>query len=521
MILWIILAVMTVMAVLVVLVPLSRRREGDEAPVVSDASDTAVYKDQLKEVKSDFDRGLLAKSEAESARAEVARRLLKAAGSVDGEVNSAKNSSALVRKLASGFTLVGIPAFALGLYLLYGTPGLPNQPFAERQAPDPTTSVAEADTTKLLIARAEEHLKNNPDDVRGWEILAPIYTRLRRFSDASYALKKVMTLSGGAPKATADYGESLILGNRGEVPPQALEVFNRLLETNPTMPRPLHYIALADAQAGRLKQAAKKWRALLISNPQDAPWRADIERLAAQAEKETIAPGSSTPVPQSAGTVNAPPASQLPALSNEQLNAGNSMDAGARQRMIVAMVQRLSDRLAKNGGSIEEWINLASTQNVLGKTAKANAALASAETAFAANPKALEQLKNARTQLGLGGAVTATAPTPSPSANSQVANLPQDSRAPALDAEQMKAGRSMDAKSRQQMIVSMVKRLSDRLAENGGSIGEWIRLARTQKVLGNNADAKAALASAEVAYADKPQALEQLKNARLQLGIER
>ncbi len=532
MILWIILAVMTVVAVLAVLVPLSRQREGEEVPVASKASDTAVYKDQLKEVKSDFDRGLLAESEAKAAHAEVARRLLKAAGSVesDAKINTDKNASVWLRKLTSGVTIVGIPALALGLYMVYGSPGLPGQPFAEREAPGAPTSVAQSNSTRLLIARAEEHLKNNPDDIRGWEILAPIYSRLRRFSDASYALKRVMDLSGNGPKAAADYGESLILGNRGEVPPEALEVFNNLLKSNPKMPRPLHYIALADAQAGRLKEAAKKWRALLVSNPQDAPWRADIERLATQAEKEAsktsssstpaIAPATPSAATPSAGNVNTPQNKQLPALSDEQLNAGNAMDEGSRQRMIVAMVKRLSDRLAKDGGSVEEWINLAQTQNVLGKTAQAKAALASAETAFAAKPQALEQLKNVRAQLGLGGSVTATVPSSSPPSESEVASLEQDSRLPALDAETMNAARSMDEKSRQQLIISMVKRLSDRLAENGGSVGEWIKLARTQNVLGKTADAKAALASAEIAYADKPQALEQLKNARLQLGIE-
>jgi len=196
------------------------------------------------------------------------------------------------------------------------------------------------------------------------------------------------------------------------------------------------------------------------------------------------------------------------------------MDEGSRQKMIEAMVKRLSDRLAENGGSVEEWINLARTQNVLGRTAQAKTALASAETAFADKPQALEQLKNARAQLGLGGSTTATAPSSSPPSDSEVASLSQDSSLPALDAETMSAARSMDEKSRQQMIVSMVKRLSDRLAENGGSVGEWIKLARTQKVLGKTADAKAALASAEIAYADKPQALEQIKSARLQLGIE-
>jgi len=59
MILWIILAIMTVIAVLAVLIPLARHRAENEA---EDASDVAVYKDQLNEVKQDFDRGLIAET---------------------------------------------------------------------------------------------------------------------------------------------------------------------------------------------------------------------------------------------------------------------------------------------------------------------------------------------------------------------------------------------------------------------------------------------------------------------------
>ncbi len=524
MILWIILAVMTVIAVLVILIPLLRQGEGVDT---TDASDVDVYKDQLKEVKQDFDRGVIAESEAEGARAEIARRLLKAADSVSDNTGSSVGSGGWVTKATSVFAIALIPAFSLGIYLLKGTPDLPGQPFAERQNLPSSTTVAQEDTAQLLITRAEEHLAKNPDDIRGWQILAPIYTRLRRFSDATFALKKVMVLSGNKPDATADYGESLIMGNRGEVSAQALVVFKELLKTNPNMPRPLHYIALADAQAGRLKEAAAKWRSLLASNPQDAPWRADIERLAARAEgKEPPKVVASAPPPVNAAPTGTPPGNQLPTLSNEQMNAANSMDVNSRQQMIASMVKRLSDRLSENGGPVGEWIKLARTQIVLGKTDAAKTALASAEAAYASDTAAMEQIKNARVQLGLGTATTQSSSTqpaqtnqPS-SSTTKTASLPQGSQLPQLSKEQMNAAGSMDAGSRQQMIVGMVKRLSDRLAENGGSVGEWIKLARTQKVLGKTDEARAALASAEVAYADKPEALDQLKNARLQLGIE-
>ncbi len=519
MILWIILAVMTAVAVLAVLVPLMRKGEKAEG---AEASDVAVYKDQLDEIKSDFDRGLLPESEADAARAEIARRLLKAAGSNDAEASSAANSVGLLRKLTAVGAIVFIPGISMGYYLLTGSPDLPGQPFAERAPVQSSTTVAENDATQQLIARAEAHLAENPDDIRGWEILAPVYTRLRRFSDATFALKRVMDLSGGAPKATADYGESLIIANRGDVTPEAVAVFRNLLKTNPKMPRPLHYLALADAQAGRLKQAAEKWRALLAENAQDVPWRADIERLAAKAELESGSvpktPVSPT-VSANSGQADTPQGGQLPALSDEQMRAGNSMDADARQQMIAGMVKRLSDRLAENGGPVEDWIRLARTRQVLGQTDAAKAALATAEAAYAGEPQALAQLENARAQLGFKRVANIPAenavPAPSPAPS-----LPEGSRPPALSQEQMDAAGAMDANSRQAMIASMVKRLSDRLAQDGGSVGEWVRLARAYSVMGNSDQAKAALASAEAAYADKPESLEQLKKARTQLGIE-
>jgi len=513
MILWMILAVMTVVAILVVLVPL-RRQHSDIEP--SEASDVAVYKDQLIEVEHDFDRGLLADTEAEAARTEIARRLLKAAGEEQSSKAMAEGKTGgFLRKLTAGFAIACIPGFSLGLYLMTGTPDLPSQPFAERKPVEAPKSVAQDDTTLQLIARAEEHLAKNPDDIRGWQILAPVYTKLRRFSDASFALKRVMALSSNDPKAVADYGESLIIGNRGEVNSQALEVFHNLLKTNPKMSRPLHYIALADAQAGRLKEAAAKWRTLLAANPQDTPWRADIERLADRAEGKEPPKVSLSSLPSlTPGVVRVPQGSQLPALSKEQLNNAQTMDAGSRQQMIAGMVKRLSDRLTEEGGSVGEWMKLARTQKVLGKNDAAKAALASAEAAYAGKPEALAQIKTARTQLGLEGSGNAVVNKPASSTATA-----QGSRLPTLSKEQMSEAGAMSVGDRQQMIASMVKRLSDRLAEEGGSVGEWIKLARTQKVLGKNDAAKAALASGEAAYAGKPDALEQLKNARTQLGI--
>lgn len=70
---WTIAAVLTAVAVMVVLYPLSRKRE-DLAS--AEAYDLTVYKAQLEEIDGDLERGLIAGSEADAAKAEVARRVI-------------------------------------------------------------------------------------------------------------------------------------------------------------------------------------------------------------------------------------------------------------------------------------------------------------------------------------------------------------------------------------------------------------------------------------------------------------
>ncbi|RVU19501.1 c-type cytochrome biogenesis protein CcmI, partial [Methylobacterium oryzihabitans] len=75
---WFILALMTGAAVLALLWPMSRRPVPVAAQAVVLATETGFYEDQLREIDRDAARGLLAPPEAEAARAEAARRLLRA-----------------------------------------------------------------------------------------------------------------------------------------------------------------------------------------------------------------------------------------------------------------------------------------------------------------------------------------------------------------------------------------------------------------------------------------------------------
>ena len=45
-----------------------------------------------------------------------------------------------------------------------------------------------------LVAQVEAHLARNPEDGRGWEVIAPVYLRLGRFDDAVKARRNALRL---------------------------------------------------------------------------------------------------------------------------------------------------------------------------------------------------------------------------------------------------------------------------------------------------------------------------------------
>ena len=93
------------------------------------ANEAAFYKAQLEEIRRDVERGLLPQGEAESARAEAARRLIATAS----EPAQAPPPARRTRLAAAVLIAVGLPAIAFSLYGRLGQPMLPDEPLASRK----------------------------------------------------------------------------------------------------------------------------------------------------------------------------------------------------------------------------------------------------------------------------------------------------------------------------------------------------------------------------------------------------
>ncbi|TPO00735.1 c-type cytochrome biogenesis protein CcmI [Mesorhizobium sp. B1-1-5] len=377
MLFWVIAAILTLGASLAVLLPLTGGMKG--ASPAGD-HDLEVYRDQLSELDRDMARGLIQPGEAEEARAEIGRRILRLAAAVqpDAAIPKPARSARWVASVA----VLAVPLLSWGLYGMLGSPDLPSQPLAERLAKNPADASVDE-----LVARAEAHLAANPSDGKGWDVLAPIYLRLQRFPDAVTAYRNAIRLDGDSAVRQSGLGEAIASAAGGIVSADAQKAFEAALKLDPANAKANFYLAVGLAQEGKKADAVAAWQKMLGQLAPDSPWRSAVRQALAEAGGPAVA---------DAAPANGPDA--------QQVEAAQQMSPQDRQAMIETMVAGLDDKLKQNPRDEEGWMRLIRSYVVLGKADQARDALGRAVAAFGADSEQAKKFTAFAASLG----VTAT-----------------------------------------------------------------------------------------------------------------
>ncbi len=381
--LWFVFALMTAAAIFAVLWPLGR------PAAARTGRDLAVYRDQLDEIARDRSAGLIGDAEAEAARVEVSRRLIAAADAAQAAEPAPQSSPLWRRRLTAVVGLVLLPVGATAIYMLLGSPQLPGAPLAPRlkEAAHGNESITS------LVSQVEARLERNPQDGRGWEVLAPVYMRLGRFDDAVKAWRKVIALGGETAVRQADLGEALVGANNGIVTADAKSAFERALKLDPQQVKSRFFVGVAAQQDGKREQAAEIWRGMLKDAPTGAPWVATVRHALASLDEPATAPSAE------AASDNA----AAPGPSAQDIAAAGRMTPEERGKMIRGMVARLADKLKQDGSDVDGWLRLVRAYMVLGERDKANAAAADARRALAGDADKVRRIDELAKGLGLAG----------------------------------------------------------------------------------------------------------------------
>ncbi len=219
----VIVAVITAVVLWIVLRPLLAKRAGG-ASLANTSAQTNVdaLRIELSEARRDQKLGLLSEASLAEAERELESRVL-------AESQQAANPTAPRYKRTAIALGVLLPVLAVGGYAAVGSPAAVVPELARAT---PTAPVAQSDTDKQmdeLFKMAEERLSKEPNDVKGWLLLARAKASVGMFDGAMKAYEKAAALDPKDSEMWSDYADSAAGMSQGKMDGKPIELINKSL----------------------------------------------------------------------------------------------------------------------------------------------------------------------------------------------------------------------------------------------------------------------------------------------------
>jgi cytochrome c-type biogenesis protein CcmH len=274
---WGIAVVMTIMALLFTVPWLLRAGRTTKTRPDPDALNVQVIKAQLAELEADLKMGRLDEEQYAGARQDLERELLEDLSPVDP---AAKSRPVRSGQWAVLLLVIAIPSLSLALYELLGTQQI--IPLLEQRDPAAAASASSAtpgqhemgeQSLEQMADALAARMKDKPDDLRGWILLARSYETLHRYADALTAYDNARRLSGDNPELLADYADTLVMANGGRFNDEAGALLQKSIEAQPNNVKALWLLGHWKNQEGAYSEALSYWQraaALLPPGGEDA-----------------------------------------------------------------------------------------------------------------------------------------------------------------------------------------------------------------------------------------------------------
>jgi cytochrome c-type biogenesis protein CcmH len=345
-----VLAAIFVAAALAFILPTLLGRRGRAPRASGDEANVAIYRDQLRELDADLASGTLAREQYDEARIELERRMLDDVGPSAGAASAATPGRGIA--LAVG---MAVPVAAALLYLAVGTP----QALIPRPAGENGQGIT-VQQIESMVERLAAHMKEKPDDIKGWVMLGRSYAVLERFPEAAAAFENAVKRSPPDAQLLADYADALAMAQGRNLEGMPEKVIAQALKLDPDNPKALALAGTAAFQRHDFKRAITLWERLLKAAPPGSELAESVEDSIADARKlaglpPKVAPRSSE-VAQGAvsGTVSLAPALAAKAAADDTVFVFARAIEGSRMPLAVMRLKarelpapfRLDDSMA-------------------------------------------------------------------------------------------------------------------------------------------------------------------------------
>jgi cytochrome c-type biogenesis protein CcmH len=243
----------------------------------------AIYREELDKLETERLAGTVDSHSYEQTHAEMRQRLFQDTDEADdlAVLGSPKK------------TIIGICFFvailSAGFYFYLGDAAQIAQKGAEKQMTQ--------ESVEKMVEEFAAKMDKEPDNLKGWAMLARSYRILGRNTEAANAYARAGSFVDSDPQLLADYADALVANANGNFAGKPLQLINKALAQDPNNLLALWLLGTADFNAQNYKAALRSWEKLAkLLPPESDEARAIAASIVEARSKGGLAPASAAAI---------------------------------------------------------------------------------------------------------------------------------------------------------------------------------------------------------------------------------
>jgi len=232
----------------------------------------AIYREELDKLEAERNAGLMNSSDYGIAHAEMRQRLFQ-------DTNEEDDQSRLgsTKKTAIGLSIF-IVLISSGLYFSLGD--------VYRVAQISNEKPITQEGVEKMVSEFALKMEKEPENLKGWAMLARSYRILGRNEDAAKAYARAGNFVDSDPQLLADYADVLASNANGSFAGKPLQLINQALKLDPNNLMALWLSGTASFSVGNYKAAVQSWEKLAAQLPANSDESRAIEGSIAEARSK-------------------------------------------------------------------------------------------------------------------------------------------------------------------------------------------------------------------------------------------
>ena len=277
---WLLAALMSALALAFVLVPLLRGRPVAAGPTSAEVN-LEVLRSQRREIEADVASGVLPREARGEALEELVGRAEQDLAQAPMPVQPASRRPWAVAIAAA----IALPALAFGLYARLGNPGA-----TQALASTAPGGLSERDVVAMVDKLAAK-VRERPDDVQGWALLARSTAALGRFNESAEAYEHLARLVPPDAGLLADWADALGMAQGQTLAGRPRELIEQALKIDPAHHKALALAGTAAMDAGDYAASARYWSTLAAQMPEGSADATQLGAILAEVRQKAAAAG--------------------------------------------------------------------------------------------------------------------------------------------------------------------------------------------------------------------------------------